>query len=92
MDNKVLFGVMTIIFNCYGVPCFMVGKVKAGVLRIVLGCVTCGVIFLINEIMGIVKGIQILCMSDEEFAAADKTTLLMGVPSGKDAPAQKTEQ
>ena len=92
MDNKILFGIMTIIFNCYGVPCFMVGKVKAGVLRIVLGCVTCGVIFVINEIMGIVKGIQILCMSDEEFAAADKTTLLMGVPSGKDPPAQKTEQ
>ena len=92
MDNKILFGIMTIIFNCYGVPCFMVGKVKAGVLRIVLGCVTCGVIIVINEIMGIIKGIQILCMSDEEFAAADKTTLLMGVPSGKDAPAQKTEQ
>ena len=83
MDNRVLFGVMTIIFNSIGVPCFMQGKTKTGVARIILGIVTCGVISIINEIMGIIQGIKILCMSDEDFAAADKATLLSGVPSGK---------
>ena len=83
MGNKVLFGIMTIIFNSIGVPCFMQGKVGAGILRIVLGMVTCGVISIINEILGIIQGIKILCMSDEEYAAADKATLLAGVPSGK---------
>ena len=83
MDNKILFGVMTLIFNAVGVPCFMMGKTKAGVLRIVLGIITFGIITFINEIMGIIKGIQILCMSDEDYAAADKSTLLMGIPSGK---------
>ena len=83
MDNMILYGIMTIIFNSIGVPCFMQGKVKAGVLRIVLGCITFGVVGFINEIMGIIQGIKILCMSDEEYAAADKATLLMGVPSGK---------
>ena len=83
MDNRVLYGIMTLIFNSIGVPCFMQGKTKAGVLRIVLGIVTCGVISFINEIMGIIQGIKILCMSDEEYAAADKSTLLLGVPSGK---------
>ena len=83
MENKVLFGVMTIIFNSVGVPCFMQGKAGAGVLRIVLGVVTFGVISTINSIMGIVQGIKILCMSDEEYAAADKASLLSGVPSGK---------
>ena len=83
MDNKILFGIMTLIFNSIGVPCFMVGRVKAGVIRIILGVVTFGIVSFINEIMGIVKGIKILCMSDEDFAAADKTTLLSGVPSGK---------
>jgi hypothetical protein len=83
MDNKILYGIMTIIFNSVGVPCFMQGKVKAGVLRIVLGCITFGVVGFINEIMGIIQGIKILCMSDEDYAAADKATLLMGVPSGK---------
>lgn len=83
MDNKILYGIMTLIFNSVGVPCFMQGKVKEGVLRIVLGCVTFGVIACINEVMGIIQGIKILCMSDEDYAAADKATLLMGVPSGK---------
>lgn len=82
MDNKILFGIMTIIFNAYGVPCFMAGKVKAGVMRIVLGVITFGVISFINEIMGIIMGIKILCMSDEEFEA-NKDTLFMGVPSGR---------
>ena len=82
MDNRILFGIMTLIFNSVGVPCFMAGKVKAGVLRIVLGIVTCGVISVINEIMGIIQGIKILCMSDEEFAEK-KETLFMGVPSGR---------
>ena len=81
MDNRILYGIMTLIFNCVGVPCFMQGKTKAGVLRIVLGCVTFSVIFLINEIIGIVKGIQILTMSDEEFQEK-KETLLFGIPSG----------
>ena len=83
MDNKVLFGVMTIIFNSIGIPCFMQGKVGAGILRIVLGVVTCDVIAIINTILGIIQGIKILSMSDEEYAAADKASLLSGVPSGK---------
>ena len=83
MENKILFGIMTIIFNSIGVPCFMAGKTKAGILRIVLGIITFGIITFINEIMGIIKGIQILCMSDEDYAAADKASLLSGIPSGK---------
>ena len=81
MENRVLFGIMTIIFNCIGVPCFMAGKVKAGILRIILGLVTCYVIMIINEIKGIILGIKILKMTDEEFAEK-KDTLFSGIPSG----------
>lgn len=93
MENRILFGVMTIIFNSIGVPCFMAGKVKMGVWRIILGVVTCGIISLINEIMGIIMGIKILCMSDEEFAAK-KDEMFMGVPAVKAAApeAEKTEE
>lgn len=80
MDNKVLFGVMCIIFNSYGVPCFMQGNVGTGILRIVLGVVTCGVIGVINVIKGIILGVQVLKMSDEEYAAK-KGTLSSGIPS-----------
>lgn len=82
MDNKILFGIMTLLFNSVGVPCFMQGKTKTGILRIVLAVVTCGIIGVINEIMGIIQGIKILCMSDEEYAA-QKETIGMGIPAVK---------
>ena len=81
MNNKILFGIMTILFNALGVPCFMAGKTKAGILRIVFGIISCGIIEIINVIMGIILGIKILCMSEEEFAEK-KETLFSGIPSG----------
>ncbi len=80
MDNRILFAIMTIIFNSYGVPCFMQGQVKTGILRIVLGVVTCGVLGIYNTIMGIIMGIEILKMSDEEYAAK-KGTFSRGIPA-----------
>lgn len=81
MENRILFGILTIIFNAVGVPCFMQGKVKQGVLRIVLGVVTFGVITLINEIKGIILGIKILMMSDEEYNEARKEYITSGIPA-----------
>ncbi len=80
MNNKVLFGIMCIVFNSIGVPCFMQGNVKSGILRIVLGIVTCGIIGIINEIKGIILGIQILKMTEEEFNEK-KATITSGIPA-----------
>ncbi len=79
MDNRVLFGILTILFNNIGVPCFILGKAKAGILRIVLNFVTCGIVGIINFIKGVLLGIKILKMTDEEYAA-QKDTLLDGIP------------
>ena len=80
MDNKTLFGILTILFNCYGVPCFMQGQTKTGILRIVLAIVTCGILGIYNLVMGIIMGIEILKMSDEEYAAK-KGTFTRGIPA-----------
>lgn len=80
MNNKIVFGIMCIIFNSYGVPCFMQGRIKTGILRIVLAYVTCGIIGIINLIKGIILGIQVLNMSDEEFEEK-KYTLASGIPA-----------
>lgn len=80
MNNRILFGIMCIVFNHYGVPCFMQGKVKAGILRIVLGVVTFGVIAIINFVKGIILGISVLKMTDEEYAAK-KGTFDSGIPA-----------
>lgn len=82
MDNKTLFGIMMIIFNSYGVPSFMQGQVKTGILRIVLGVVTCGIIAIINFVKGIILGIEILKMSDEEYAQK-KGTFDTGIPAAQ---------
>ncbi len=78
--NKTLFGILTILFNAVGVPCFLQGQVKTGILRIVLHCVTFGVIGTINGIMGIILGIQVLKMTEEEFQAA-RGTIDKGIPA-----------
>ena len=80
MDNRVLYGVLTILFNQIGVPCFLRGDVKKGIIRLVLGLVTCGVVAVINFIMGLILGIKILKMTDEEFAA-QKDSLDKGWPA-----------
>ena len=80
MDNKIVFGIMCIIFNSIGVPCFMQGNVKSGVWRIVLGVITCGVIGVINEIKGIFLGIRVLKMSQEEYDEK-KYTITSGIPA-----------
>jgi len=68
-NDKVLYGVMTILFNCYGVPCFMRGQVGQGVKHIILSIVTCGVMAVVYEIKGIIRGIKVLKMSDEQYMA-----------------------
>lgn len=78
--NKTVFGILTIIFNAYGVPCFIQGKIKTGILRIVLLFVTCGIIGIINLVKGIILGINILKMTDEEFEA-QKDTITSGIPA-----------
>lgn len=80
MDNKILFGIMCIIFNSIGVPCFMQGHTSTGVKRIIFGIISFGVIGIINEIKGIILGIQVLTMSDEEYAAK-KGNIDSGIPS-----------
>ncbi len=80
MNNKILFGIMCILFNGLGVPCFLQGQVKTGILRIVLGIVTCDILYVYNTIMGIIMGIQILKMSDEEYEAK-KGTFSKGIPA-----------
>ena len=82
MNNKILFGIMCILLNAYGVPNFMQGKTKTGILKIVLGVVTCGILAIYNEIVGIFLGIKVLQMTDEEFEA-EKYNLDAGIPKAE---------
>ena len=75
MPNRITYAILTLILNGYGSTSFMQGNVKKGIFTIVSGIITCGVVGIINEIKGIILGIKLLQMSDEDFAAADKSAL-----------------
>jgi hypothetical protein len=80
MNNRILFGILCICFNQIGVPCFLQGNTSKGIKRIVFGVITCGIISLINAIKGIILGINVLKMTDEEFEEK-KYTLDSGIPA-----------
>ena len=68
-NDRQLFGFMNIFFNCYGVPQFMRGNKNEGIKHIILSIVTCGVMAIVYEVKGIIEGIRILKMSDEQYMA-----------------------
>ena len=62
-SKRVLCGIMAIIFGALGVQYFIMGKVAAGFITILLSICTCGA----WELITFIQGILMLCMSDEEF-------------------------
>lgn len=74
--NKTTFAILTLLFNQLGVPSFITGNSKKGIFTIVSAAITLGVVGLINFIKGILNGIKIFKMTDEEFEAADKASLV----------------
>lgn len=62
--NKVLAGVLAIVLGFLGIHHFYLGSIGSGVICIVLNCTLVG-----GSIIGLVEGIMLLIMSDEEFDA-----------------------
>jgi len=60
-SNRVLVGVLAILFGGLGIHRFILGDVMGGIIRLILGC------FGIGAIIGIIEGIIYLTKSDEEF-------------------------
>lgn len=89
--NKTTFGILTILFGSYGVHNFIQGDAKTGILKIVLAFVTCGIIGFINAIFGIILGIKVLQMTDEEYTAA-YGTIDAGIPKMKVAAAEEAAE
>lgn len=71
-DKKILAGVMAIIFGGLGVHKFILGYNKEGGIQLAAGLLlmvlSCGSLFFISAIIGLVEGIIYLTKTDEEFA------------------------
>ncbi|MBI1291793.1 NINE protein [bacterium] len=61
-SNRVLCGILGILFGGLGIHRFILGDVTGGIIRIVLSC-----FFGLGGLIGLVEGIIYLTKSDEEF-------------------------
>lgn len=93
MVGKFLFAILAVFTNSLGIPCFLQGRKKTGIVRLVLTFVTFGICGLINSILGILLGIQVMMMSNEDYEE-QKYVLDKGIPSARmlgEGGAQKSD-
>jgi TM2 domain-containing membrane protein YozV len=64
-EKKIVAGICGILLGTFGVHKFILGYTKEGIIMLILGFVTCGLI----GVVGLVEGIIYLTKSDEEFVA-----------------------
>lgn len=62
-SKRILCGIMAILLGGLGVQYFILNKAAGGFITILLTLVTCGA----WEIITLIQGIMMLCMSDSEF-------------------------
>lgn len=66
-SNKIPAGICAILLGGLGVHKFILGYTGAGLITLLLLIVTCGVLWPVLHIIGIIEGILYLCKSDDEF-------------------------
>lgn len=65
--NRGLAGLLAILLGALGVHYFYMGKNTAGIICLVLTLFSCGIAATLLSIMGLIQGILMLTMSEEEF-------------------------
>ncbi len=81
-NKRIFFAIICILFNSFGVPCFVQKRVWLGVARLLLGIFSVGIIGILNTVKGIIMGIKILKMTDAEYEEK-KGTFLLGIPTAE---------
>ena len=87
--NKVAAGVLAICLGAYSAHYFYLSR-KEATKRLLLAIFTFGVMATVYEIMGIIDGVKLLKMTDEEFAAYCSENGCTAVPAN--APMARAER
>jgi TM2 domain-containing membrane protein YozV len=66
-SNKIPAGVCGIILGGFGVHKFVLGYTGAGLIMLLVSVLTCGALYPIMHLIGVIEGILYLAKSDEEF-------------------------
>jgi len=62
-SKRVVAGILGILLGAFGAQRFYLGDTKGGIIRLVIGVVTCGA----GGIIGLIEGIMYLTKTDEQF-------------------------
>lgn len=66
-SNKIPAGVCGIILGALGVHKFVLGYTGAGIIMLLLTVLSCGALYPIMHLIGLIEGVLYLAKSDEEF-------------------------
>jgi TM2 domain-containing membrane protein YozV len=66
-DKKVVAGICGILLGTFGVHKFILGYQTEGIIMLLVSVLSCGMLALVMQVIGIVEGIMYLTKSDEEF-------------------------
>lgn len=66
-SNKVAAGVCGILLGGFGVHKFILGYTGAGVIMLLISLLSCGSLYFVMHIIGLVEGIVYLTRTDDEF-------------------------
>jgi TM2 domain-containing membrane protein YozV len=66
-SNKIAAGICGIILGGFGVHKFILGYTGAGVIMLLASLLSCGVLYTVMHIIGLIEGIVYLTKTDDEF-------------------------
>ena len=66
-DKKVVAGICAIIIGWLGVHKFILGYQTEGIIMLLVSILSCGMLAVVMQVIGIIEGIMYLTKSDEEF-------------------------
>jgi TM2 domain-containing membrane protein YozV len=66
-SNKTAAGVCAILLGCLGIHKFILGYTGAGLIMLLITVLSCGFLFPVMHLLGLVEGIIYLAKSDDDF-------------------------
>jgi TM2 domain-containing membrane protein YozV len=66
-DKKIAAGICGIVVGPFGVHKFILGYQTEGIIMLLVSVLSCGMLAIVMQVIGIVEGIMYLTKSDEEF-------------------------
>jgi len=66
-SNKIPAGVCGILLGGLGIHKFILGYTASGLIMLLVSVLTCGILYGVMHVIGLIEGIIYLCRSDEEF-------------------------